>query len=193
MAKRKVGICTYCGKEKHLGKDHVFPKTLFVTLDRQMVTVPCCSDCNHEKSLGDKDLKIFVNLHAAGGDHPDAILHVDRILRKGGPTADWLAHSVDSARPAEIKTRAGIVVGQGVEFPFNRSRMTKTLQMVVRGLLFHEVGTRLGPALEVSVWEIPPGDVSFTLRAFEVFSPNVNRTLGNRVAFSGSAGRTSPV
>jgi hypothetical protein len=182
MAKARIGTCTYCGQEKRLERDHVIPKTLFITLDPDMVTVPCCSDCNRKKSLGDKDLRIFVNLHRAGALHPDALIHVDRLLQRGGPTAEWLGRSVQSARPADIKTNAGIIVGRGVEFPFNRQRMYATLRMIVRGLLHYETGVPPNPLTDVLAWEISPGDVPATLKVLEAYAPNVNKSIGNQVA-----------
>ncbi len=72
---RREGTCAYCLKEGPITVDHVFPHTIFLVLDEQMVTVPACDECQRVKSLGDADLRNFITLDIAGSQHPDALVH----------------------------------------------------------------------------------------------------------------------
>jgi 5-methylcytosine-specific restriction endonuclease McrA len=87
--KRKRGTCTYCGRQRKLTRDHVFPKSLFIKYDPNMLTVPVCDDCNQLKSKGDSDLEVFANLDIYGSTHPDNLKHLERIAQRGQSTVDW--------------------------------------------------------------------------------------------------------
>lgn len=156
MAKRKRGICVYCGRDKKLTRDHVFPNSLFIKRDPEMLTVPVCEDCNQSKSAGDADLEVFANLDIYGATHPDNQLHIDRIFGRGQSTIEWLERTINAARDLPIQTEFGLVVGETIEITdYNFDRILRSLNMAVRGLYYDARGEILPPEVPTFVFRMP--------------------------------------
>lgn len=158
----------------------MLPKVLFTTLDRNMITVPACTDCNQLKGLGDRDLRNYVNLHVAGAEHPNALTQVGRMLSHAA-TSEWLRRSLDDAEEIDIKTNAGIILGRAAQFEFNHERFIKSLEMTVRGLYHHHTKSSLSIDSPILFREIPIVNVPATLRHFEAVQPHANEVRGDRI------------
>lgn len=186
MGKRKRGICTYCGREKLLTNDHVFPKSLFIKSDPKMLTVPVCNDCNQLKSLGDADLEVFTNLDIYGSTHSDNLQHIERILQRGQSTLDWLDETLNTARELPIRTESGIVVGSSLKIShYNFDRILATLSMSVRGLYFDSRHEVLPAEVPTYVFRMPWNmslDVLDLMGRYQKSQPTIK---GNNVVFWG--------
>lgn len=66
MKKRKIEICSICGEKKECTRDHIPPKSIFLSpKPSNLVTVPACSDYNHGSSIYDERFKTYLALHVA--------------------------------------------------------------------------------------------------------------------------------
>lgn len=162
---RPSRACTYCGAaEKPDGpkftRDHVLPRSLFNTLDPQMITVLACPDCQREKSYGDDDLRDYVNLHHGGSRHPEALEQLFKIARatqKGRSKIGLAAHSAGYLR--EVVTESGLYVTMWeAPIPNDNRDMFRSLEYIVRGLYFHTTRSALPPDTPVSVAAIENWD-----------------------------------
>jgi hypothetical protein len=185
-SKRKRGICTYCGKEKKLTRDHVFPKSLFIKSDPEMLTVPACNDCNQVKSRGDSDLEIFANLDINGSSHADNLQHIERIIQRGQSTVDWLLKTVNSSREMTVQTDAGIIVGKSIKIEnYNFDRILEALNMSVRGLYFDSRGDILPADVPTFVFRMPWNRSLQMLDLLGKHRKSEPKMKGNNVVFLG--------
>lgn len=137
MAKRKRGACAYCGKNRKLTRDHVIPRALFIELDRAMVTVGACNDCQRIKALGDSDLEVFVTLDIFGSHHPDNLAHAEKIVRRNPQTKAWLSKVLEEAESVPLVTDEGIQIDEALKIEYNFDRIMTMMNMATRGLFYH--------------------------------------------------------
>jgi hypothetical protein len=182
MAKKKFGTCTYCSRTRKLEPEHAFPKVLFRGRNQDPVTVPVCNDCNQEKSLGDRDLRNYVNIHIIGSKHVDARFHLDRMLVSNEATRRWLVTSARAATPVEFVTEAGLIIGESGEMEFNRKRINKAHRQVVRGLYYYETKNILDQRVPVAVREIDWRVAHDVLKGFKERDDLKFTVKGNDVA-----------
>lgn len=140
MAKRNRGICTYCGKHRKLTRDHLFPSALFIERDKAMITVPACHECQQTKGLRDSDLEVLATMDIYCSVHTDNYSHAEKLVHRGEPMRRWLDKAVNEARHVPLVTDAGIQLDVALEWEYNYVRILKTMEMIARGLYFHENG-----------------------------------------------------
>lgn len=77
-------VCCYCGIKRATTKDHVPPKAIFTKpRPSDLITVPCCFECNNAASVSDEKFKAYLGMHIArqGGE-------AERLFKEGVlPTA----------------------------------------------------------------------------------------------------------
>jgi len=163
---RPLRACVYCGVlEKpdppKFTRDHVLPRSLFNTMDPQMITVLACPDCQREKSYGDDDLRDYVNLHHGGSQHPEALAQLFKIARATKLGRSKIGHALQTSRQLrEVVTEAGLYVRMWeAPIPNENRDMFRSLEYIARGLYHHTTRAALPPECPVSVnaiedWEI---------------------------------------
>ncbi len=63
--------CCYCGTKEATTRDHVPPKAIFnKPRPDDLITVPCCFECNNQASSFDEKFKAYLGMHIArqGGE-----------------------------------------------------------------------------------------------------------------------------
>ena len=58
-AKQKIGICTYCGLQRPLTRDHIPPKLFLAKPYPTLLTVPSCIECNQSFQADDEYTRIM--------------------------------------------------------------------------------------------------------------------------------------
>ena len=155
---RRPRTCVYCGADGKLTREHVIPRSLFITMDPQMITVRACADCQREKGYGDDDLREFVNMDWAGSQHPDAPKQLEKIARATLINRSKLGDAFRRhGEPQALTSAAGLYFGDVWAIPIadGNKDMFRTLEYVVRGLYFHEMRQPLPPECPVVVQHIP--------------------------------------
>jgi len=79
-------ICIYCRKPiTNKSKEHVIPKSLFNVENRvNLLTVPCCIDCNNSFSKDNEEFKIFLLSEEETAEQETAKDLVDEVKRALG-------------------------------------------------------------------------------------------------------------
>src|SRR5271157_204054 len=79
---RPKGTCVYCGTFDFLHMDHVPPKNLFEPHARtNLVTVPCCRNCNNAASDDDQYFLVFIALREGAKLQPEHDKLWQKLLR----------------------------------------------------------------------------------------------------------------
>lgn len=69
--KTKFGICSICGNNDELTREHIPPKGIFlVPRPKNTITVFSCKKCNHDTDLDDEYFRFWVT----AGAHPQSKL-----------------------------------------------------------------------------------------------------------------------
>ena len=179
------GTCVYCGREKYLTSDHVFPQSLFLILDKEMFTVPCCHQCQRVKDLGDRDLQVYVAFDIYGSHHPDAEAHVVKVLERNEATRRFLDRLVNQAEEIPLVSDNGVQLSTGLKAPYNAERIITAMQMVAKGLFYENNGRTLEPMVPSHAERVPwniSGEFLRGIGAHRIGEPIVK---GNMVAWWG--------
>lgn len=134
-------ICAYCGNAGPETKDHIPPKRLFPEpLPSDLITVPCCQSCREGWSTDDEYFKtiILTSMNLKGDGRAKAQLKsAARALTK--PNKVGFAMLIkQSMIKVDIQTKAGIIIGQQPALKYDRARIERVLNRIVRGLFFKE-------------------------------------------------------
>ena len=133
--------CVYCGQEAtRLTRDHVPPKCLFLRPRPQLITVPACHACNDSFKLDDEYFRVAVTSEAAYRDEAATALWSDRIAPRMGPGLRRTL--LATMRPAQVRTPAGLVIENGTAIAYDKRRIDRVIERIVRGLLWHHYRSR---------------------------------------------------
>ena len=148
-------LCTYCDAEATT-VDHVPPRALFASPRPSLITVPACSSCNGGASLDDEYFRTVLALDETGFSHPDASAVYPAVLRGlRRPSAPGLRRSIiETLRPVERRTPAGLYAGRAAEFSVDLGRLTSVIRRTTRGLYRHHTGERLPLGCEVMAFAV---------------------------------------
>lgn len=137
--------CCYCGTREATTRDHVPPKAVFnKPRPDNLITVPCCFECNNQASSSDEKFKAYLGIHIARH-----VGEAERLFKEGVlPTAKHnqkLRRNIFNLMyPVNIATKAGIITGKCMAVPWHDEAHDITIERIVRGLFFHHYGKIIG-------------------------------------------------
>lgn len=177
---QRQGTCVYCGNHGPITRDHVFPQAIFPVLDKEMITVPACESCQQAKSLGDRDLRVLSTVDVWGGQHPDAPMMLEKILRKENVRfRNWVQRELAQTEDIDLITHDGIIVGTITALGFNTDRIIVAQEMTVRGLFFHEYRVALSVDCPIDVEHVPWNAAHGLVSDLDKAAPSRITTKGN--------------
>ena len=142
-ARNRKKPCAYCGHVKKLTADHVPPK-LFLErpLPPNLLTVLSCVDCNRSFMLDDEYTRVILASDIRANWNYAAQSNLPAIMRSlQRPNARGFAEYVSQqSRLMGVLTPSGMTV---TSVQIDRQRINSSGLHVLRGLYFHETGTRL--------------------------------------------------
>lgn len=178
--RKGIGTCVYCGRTRKLTKDHLFPQALFITLDKEMVTVPACHQCQRRKEVGDRELEIYLTLDILGSGHADVVMHLKKIADRNEGTKHRLDRMINGADYAALTTEDGFQLAEGLVAEFDTEPVLQMLRMVARGLYWYSTGEILPPDVHTHAQRIPwniGGELLRRLSAHRSGNPTVKGNL----------------
>jgi hypothetical protein len=142
-------LCCYCGINEATTKDHVPPKSIFnKPRPSDLITVPCCFQCNNAASISDEKFKAFLGMHVAsqGGE-------AERLFKEGVLATvkhnNGLRHEIlSSMYPVDIETKGG----KGIAVPWNNEAHDETIERITRGLFFYHYATAIPSHIKMTVY-----------------------------------------
>ena len=177
--------CVYCGSRKELTRDHIPPKCLFAKpLPQDLITVPCCRQCNNSASSDDEYFRSTIVLRRDSSEHPEAKKVSERVWRSlEKPEAGGLNKLVlGNVRELFHLNERGFFE-PGMSFNVDLQRLDLVASRIVRGLFWKEFGERLPNDYVVSAFNdsgIANMDEN-TLGIFRSVLEENSKTVGNKV------------
>lgn len=151
--KNEIQLCCYCGVRNATTKDHIPPKAIFNTpRPNDLITVPCCHECNNTASKFDEKFKTYLGMHVAraGGDAEK--LFKEAVL----PTAkhnNRLRQTIfRTMYPVTVTTKSGIITGKGMAVPWDNEAHDFTIERITRGLFFHHFRKIIGNEVKIKTY-----------------------------------------
>lgn len=140
--RQKKELCVYCHSPKDLTRDHIPPKSFFpAPRPTDLITVPCCSECNGESTENDEYLRNYLIFSTQCRGHWAARqLHESGLRSLEDPNAGEFSspylNFTDQYRPSflvsTIATSYGATVAQDDE------RIEDVIERIVVGLFWIE-------------------------------------------------------
>lgn len=178
--KREDEDCYLCGSPAE-SRDHIPPRGLFPTpRPSNLLTVPACLRCNHDRSLDDEYFRLIVSAGSQDSPQSTVLLHqriIPRMREKPALALDFLK----SFRPVAIHNEGGVHMGNEPVFTFDRTRIQTVIDKIVRGLFFKHAKHRLADDYLVEeFYYCPPIEASLQQAILEL--PLIN--IGDGAVFS---------
>jgi len=139
------------GYQRSCAAEGVFPDPRPTNL----ITVPACQRCNESSKLDDEYFRWFVA--TASAEHPEAQRLVEEKVIPRFRERPALLHSVmKHTRMVDVYSEGGIYLGTQPGFEFDRPRVQRIVDKIVRGLYVHEKDRRLGEGYLVKDFVLNP-------------------------------------
>lgn len=158
---KNIQLCCYCGTRKATTKDHIPPKSIFnKPRPSDLITVPCCFECNNTASKYDEKFKTYLGMHVGRQGGEAERLFKESVL----PTAkhnNKLRNTIfETMYPVYTATKSGIITGKGMAVPWDSDAHDFTIERIVRGLFYHHYKKVIGNNASVETYwfkQIPNG------------------------------------
>jgi hypothetical protein len=188
----KLGICTYCGLEKALTRDHVPPKLLLAKpYPQNLLTVPSCLDCNGSFQEDDEYTRVIAAIDMRAAENQDARSKLPAIMRslqkpEAAAFAQYLKNHMSKTL---VLGPSGNPMAEATEV--DRKRVNATGTRLLKALIFVETGRRLSQTDQIRIAAgagVTPTDplILQFARVYQRCSEHRSREIGK--AFSYGAG-----
>ena len=139
--KRPDERCFLCDSADRITRDHIPPKALCSRpLTADLITVPCCYDCNHGFHKQDELFRLFVSGAFNRNIQGDAVWkRVEERTIKRQRLKHEIRSLAESATMAKLTTPTGVLHLPFVTLP--QTEISGTLIRIVKGLIFHHFPT----------------------------------------------------
>lgn len=177
------GICTYCGNEGLVNKDHIPPKAFFPKpRPSNLITVPSCEACNNGSSSDDEYLSTIYGMIDGIPDIKVARSLEERNIRnfKRVESFKFINALASDIKKRPIYSSRGIYLGKKATIEVDKKREDLVLKRIVKGLYFHHFEKRLcdhGLSIElIDTKEITSKEEDLKLANFASIIINHNAT-----------------
>lgn len=148
-------ICVYCGKKPGNTRDHVPPQNLFPKPKPvNMLTVPCCRDCQAKFKKDEDVFMAWITLGPAGESTAGRMLWEQKLKRTYEKDSGVKKVMRRSCKPVDLRTPAGIYLGKRLTITIDAERKDNVLKKIVRGLFWVEYKERLPEDISIEVYGI---------------------------------------
>ncbi len=143
--------CGLCGERPATTRDHLPPKGLFaLPLPPNLITVPACTQCNHEGSKFDDEFQAYLAIHVGGksasGDQFFAQRAKSSILKNRKRSRIMLSRM----KRVNVMTDSGLFLGKTPAILWDGDAHDLVVARMIRGLYWHHTGQILPRSVEVT-------------------------------------------
>ena len=157
--------CAICGKIAEITKDHIPPKGIFPKpRPSNLITVPCCFECNNSASKYDELFRVYLSLHVGLESKERDKLFKNHVLPTVRHNNKLRKKLFKEAKRKLLSTPQGIIYDEVYELPWDSDAHDKVIERTIRGLYFYHYGEALGNEVPVDAkWYKGPNQEIFDL------------------------------
>ena len=127
-------LCCYCGVREATTRDHVPPKSIFNRpRPSDLITVPCCFQCNNEASKYDERFKVYLGLHVSSGGDKEA----ERLFREGVIPTVQHNKKLNNGVRANMFSLQTSTNENAKAIRWDNEAHNITIERITKGLFFH--------------------------------------------------------
>ena len=150
-----VVMCVYCGNKPGSTRDHVPPQNLFPTPKPvNMVTVPCCEDCQARFKKDEDVFMAWITFGPAGESPAGKLLWEQKLKRTYKKDSGVKKVIGRSFKQVNLETPGGIYLGKRLAISIDPERKNNVLKKIVRGLFWIEYKERLPEDVPIEIYGI---------------------------------------
>ena len=148
--------CVYCGINDGITKDHIPPRSLFSKpKPNNLITVPCCNDCN-KRFKKDEDLFMgWVLFSEAGTKKEGKKIWEQKLNRTFEKDYGLKKQIAKSFKIAEIFSPSGLYLGRRLISQIDPIRIENVIRKIVRGLFWFEYKEKISLKSKIEIIGIP--------------------------------------
>lgn len=152
-------LCIYCGNKPGKTRDHIPPQSLFPDpKPLQMVTVPCCEQCNKKYKKDEDVFMAWINFGPSGATKTGRSLWNQKLNRTYKKDFGLRKIIANSFKQVSIVTPGGIYLGKKPAITIDPKRLSNVLNKVIRGLFWVEYKERLPKKIPIDIVKIRKND-----------------------------------
>ena len=170
--------CYLCGTGERITRDHIPPQCLFSKpKPDDLITVPCCYDCNHSFHKKDELLRLLVSAAFNRNEQGDVIWEkvIDRTIKRKR-LSDKVRELAKSVSIKELDTPHGILRKAHVTIP--QEELSDSLIRIVKGLLYHHAPSISRNELNFNIVQVDQTRLNELLDPF-IHTMPLHRIIGN--------------
>ena len=145
-------LCIYCQEVVGPTRDHVPPRKFFAKpRPSDLITVPCCHDCNGAYQ-GDEDYfwLTFLSGPAGASREGSRLWRTEKLSRAYDRDEGLRKAILRSVEVVGLRTPSGVYLPRKeLAMRYDENRIHRVVEKVVRGLYYFEVGRPLPPAFRM--------------------------------------------
>ena len=164
--RNKIGICSICGEEGELTREHIPPKGIFVKpRPKKTITVFSCNKCNQDTKLDDEYFRFWVTM----GAHPNSKLGAvwkEKVIGSSFKRSPALLKKIQDDHKillehhanTPLKTYENEIVPDGLLYRcymVDAERIERVACKIVKGLYFYHFSEPLPDNIELTVSNEP--------------------------------------
>ncbi len=135
-------------------REHIPPRSLFISAPSNLITIPCCNECNEGTSKHDLDFKIFLGIRE-GHKKPEIWIDTLRTLNQSDIRKKKKQTIIDRTSKLVFQTREGWF---GHMIPFKKYPITIVIKKIIRGLYWHLTHKYIPPTAEIAIKYLRQGE-----------------------------------
>lgn len=145
-------LCAICGERPATTRDHIPPAGIFPKpRPSDLVTVPCCLECNNSGSMWDERFRVYLSLHVARNDPEWQNLLEKNVIPTLNHNRRLTREIFESTKNIMLKTPGGLYLGKVTEIRWDSEAHDRVIERTIRGLHYHHTGEILGNRATVHV------------------------------------------
>lgn len=159
-------MCCYCGIKKATTRDHIPPKGIFnKPRPNDLITVPCCIDCNNKASKYDERFKAYLGMHVAKAGGEGEKLFKEGVLETVRHNTKIKQAIFQSSYPVYTSLRSDTIITKGVAIPWDNEAHDLIIERITRGLFFHHYKEIVPKSTSIQIYwfKEKPGNYGFEL------------------------------
>lgn len=148
-------MCVYCGNKPGSTRDHVPPQNIFPKPKPvNMVTVPCCEDCQARFKKDEDVFMAWITFGPAGESSAGKLLWEQKLKRTYKKDSGIKKVMRRSFSQVSAETPGGIYLGKRLAISIDPERKNNVLKKIVRGLFWVEYKERLPENVPIEIYGI---------------------------------------
>ena len=193
-ARNKHRVCVYCHKVKKATVDHVPPKLLLEQpFPQNLLTVPCCGDCNQSFKADDEYTRTVITLDVRASKNAAAQYNLPAVIRslQRQDARGFAEYLMGQMTETASLGPDGNPMGQAIDV--DHKRVDKTGEHIVRGLYFIEMKRpfpdhailKVGSKADLTA---DHSDMLKMARVWGMVTDHRNRSVGTAFSYTAAVG-----